>query len=71
MVRLPKYYHSVLVAVALPVILAALFGLLAGAISVFSLLAGATIGAHYVASEVIEEMEKVRQENAEKPLPFM
>lgn len=66
-----KYYIALLVAVALPLILAGLFGLLAGVISVFSLLAGAVIGAQYVATEVVEEMAKVRAETGEQPFPLM
>lgn len=71
MVRVRKYYISLLVAVALPVIVTVLFGLLVGVLSVFSLLAGAAIGAQYVASEVVEEMEKVRAETGEQPFPLM
>lgn len=66
-----RYYTALLLAVAVPVLAAVLFGLIAGVISVLSILAGAVIGAYYMATEVMDEMEKLVAEAQEQPFPFM
>lgn len=66
-----RYYWALLVAIVLPVVVAIVFGLTAGVISVFSLLVGVLLGAHYVATEVMDEMLKVTEETGEQPFPFL
>lgn len=66
-----RYYVSLLVGLAAPVLIAVLFGLGAGAVCVTGLLVGTLLGANYMATEVQHEIERVRRETDEQPFPLM